>query len=90
MAVSPALPLWLSTAIPPVRRWPEGGREVWQRAEGLGFHATYTYNHRSWRSFRDVPWFGALPTLTAAAAVTDRLRLGALVTSVKPSSPIAA
>ncbi|WP_432140479.1 hypothetical protein [Streptomyces sp. bgisy084] len=25
-------------------------------------------------SFRDGPWFGALPTFTAAATATDRLR----------------
>ncbi|MFC8778498.1 LLM class flavin-dependent oxidoreductase [Streptomyces nigra] len=73
--------LRLSTVILPYRRWSEGGREAWQRAEQLGFHAAYTYDHLSWRSFRDGPWFGAVPTLTAAAAVTDRLRLGTLVTS---------
>ncbi len=76
----------LSTVILPVDRWHEGARATWQRAEELGFHAAYTYDHLSWRSFRDGPWFGALPTLTAAA--THRLRLGALVTSVKPCSPI--
>jgi alkanesulfonate monooxygenase SsuD/methylene tetrahydromethanopterin reductase-like flavin-dependent oxidoreductase (luciferase family) len=50
----------------------------------LGFHTAFTYDHLSWRSFRDGPWFGAVPTLTAAACVTDRLRLGTLVTSAKP------
>ncbi len=80
--------LRLSTVILPVDRWHQGGRATWQRAEELGFHAAYTYDHLSWRSFRDGPWFGAVPTLTAAAAATERLRLGTLVTSVKPSSPI--
>ncbi|UZJ30410.1 LLM class flavin-dependent oxidoreductase [Streptomyces endophytica] len=78
----------LSTVILPVRRWSEGGREVWQRAEELGFHAAYTYDHLSWRSFRDQPWFGALPTLTAAAAATSRLRLGTLVTSPNFRHPV--
>lgn len=73
----------LSTVILPVRRWHEGGRAEWQRAEQLGFHAAYTYDHPSWRTFRDGPWFGAVPTLTAA---TERIRLGTLVTSVKPRS----
>jgi alkanesulfonate monooxygenase SsuD/methylene tetrahydromethanopterin reductase-like flavin-dependent oxidoreductase (luciferase family) len=63
---------------------------VWQRAEDLGLHAAYTYDHLSWRTFRDEPWFGAVPTLTAAAAVTERIRLGTLVTSVKPRSYITA
>nr|WP_269463638.1 LLM class flavin-dependent oxidoreductase [Streptomyces lincolnensis] len=82
--------LRLSTVILPYRRWHEGSREAWQRAEQLGFHTAYTYDHLSWRTFRDGPWFGAVPTLTAAAGVTDRLRLGTLVTSVKAFSPIAA
>ncbi|MGW1789173.1 LLM class flavin-dependent oxidoreductase [Streptomyces tubercidicus] len=78
----------LSTLILPVRRWSEGGREVWQRAEELGFHAAYTYDHLSWRSFRDQTWFGAVPTLTAAAGVTSRMRLGTLVTSPNFRHPV--
>ncbi|MEW1793414.1 LLM class flavin-dependent oxidoreductase [Streptomyces niveus] len=80
--------LRLSTVILPVDRWHEGGRAKWQRAEELGFHAAYTYDHLSWRTFRDGPWFGALPTLTAAATATDRLRLGTLVTSPNFRHPV--
>ncbi|MFC8239550.1 LLM class flavin-dependent oxidoreductase [Streptomyces chartreusis] len=80
--------LRLSTVILPYRRWSDGGRKAWQRAEQLGFHAAYTYDHLSWRSFRDGPWFGAVPTLTAAAAVTDQLRLGTLVTSPNFRHPV--
>ncbi len=80
--------LRLSTVILPVDRWHEGGRAKRQRAEELGFHAAYTYDHLSWRSFRDGPWFGALPTLTAAATATDRLRLGTLVTSPNFRHPV--
>jgi alkanesulfonate monooxygenase SsuD/methylene tetrahydromethanopterin reductase-like flavin-dependent oxidoreductase (luciferase family) len=64
--------LRLSTVILPYRRWHEGGRAAWERAEQLGFHTAYTYDHLSWRSFRDGPWFGAVPTLTAAASVAQR------------------
>ncbi|WP_328537869.1 LLM class flavin-dependent oxidoreductase [Streptomyces sp. NBC_00344] len=78
----------LSTVILPVRRWAEGGRDQWVRAEDLGFHAAYTYDHLSWRTFRDGPWFGAVPTLTAAAAATSRLRLGTLVTSPNFRHPV--
>ena len=79
----------LSTVILPIYRWHDEGREVWRRAEQLGFHAAYTYDHLSWRvPFRDGPWFGAVPTLTAAAGVTERIRIGTLVTSVKPRSCI--
>ncbi len=79
----------LSTVILPVHRWSEG-QKVWRRTEELGFHAAYTYDRLSWRSFRDEPWFGSVPTLTAAATATERIRLGTLVTSVKPRSPITA
>ncbi|MEV6103285.1 LLM class flavin-dependent oxidoreductase [Streptomyces sp. NPDC051940] len=78
----------LSTVILPIKRWHEGGREDWQRAEELGFHTAYTYDHLSWRTFRDGPWFGAVPTLTAAAAATSRLRLGTLVTSPNFRHPV--
>ncbi|GGT67881.1 LLM class flavin-dependent oxidoreductase [Streptomyces lateritius] len=80
--------LRLSTVILPVHRWHEGGRDRWLRAEELGFHAAYTYDHLSWRSFRDGPWFGALPTLTAAATATERMRLGTLVTSPNFRHPV--
>ncbi|MGW4300757.1 LLM class flavin-dependent oxidoreductase [Streptomyces sp. NPDC004646] len=80
--------LRLSTLILPVDRWHEGGRAKWQRAEDLGFHAAYTYDHLSWRSFRDGPWFGAVPTLAAAAATTSRLRLGTLVASPNFRHPV--
>ncbi|MFE7510353.1 LLM class flavin-dependent oxidoreductase [Streptomyces sp. NPDC057540] len=77
----------LSTVILPIHRWSEG-QKIWRRAEDLGFHAAYTYDHLSWRSFRDGPWFGALPTLTAAATATERLRLGTLVTSPNFRHPV--
>ncbi|WP_030420103.1 LLM class flavin-dependent oxidoreductase [Streptomyces sp. SCSIO 75703] len=77
----------LSTVILPIHRWGEG-QKTWRRAEELGFHTAYTYDHLSWRTFRDGPWFGALPTLTAAATVTNRLRLGTLVTSPNFRHPV--
>jgi alkanesulfonate monooxygenase SsuD/methylene tetrahydromethanopterin reductase-like flavin-dependent oxidoreductase (luciferase family) len=79
----------LSTVILPIYRWAEQGRGVWERAEELGFGAAYTYDHLSWRvPFRDGPWFGAVPTLTAAAGVTERMRLGTLVTSPNFRHPV--
>ncbi|MBM7437971.1 LLM class flavin-dependent oxidoreductase [Streptomyces sp. HB132] len=78
----------LSTVILPIHRWHDGGRPLWVRAEELGFHAAYTYDHLAWRTFRDGPWFGAVPTLTAAAAATERLRLGTLVTSPNFRHPV--
>ncbi|WP_033217724.1 LLM class flavin-dependent oxidoreductase [Kitasatospora phosalacinea] len=77
----------LSTVILPIHRWSEG-QQVWRRAEEFGFHAAYTYDHLSWRSFRDEPWFGSVPTLTAAACATERIRLGTLVTSPNFRHPV--
>ncbi|MEU7114599.1 LLM class flavin-dependent oxidoreductase [Streptomyces sp. NPDC046182] len=78
----------LSTVILPVHRWHEGGRDQWVRAEQLGFHAAYTYDHLSWRSLRDRTWFGAIPVLTAAAGATERIRLGTMVTSPSFRHPV--
>jgi alkanesulfonate monooxygenase SsuD/methylene tetrahydromethanopterin reductase-like flavin-dependent oxidoreductase (luciferase family) len=80
--------LRLSTVILPYRRWHEGSSAAWRRAEELGFDTAYTYDHLSWRSFRDGPWFGAIPTLTAAAGITERMRLGTLVTSPNFRHPV--
>jgi alkanesulfonate monooxygenase SsuD/methylene tetrahydromethanopterin reductase-like flavin-dependent oxidoreductase (luciferase family) len=77
----------LSTVILPIHRWSDG-QKVWRRAEELGFHTAYTYDHLSWRTFRDGPWFGAVPTLTAAATATERIRLGTLVTSPNFRHPV--
>ncbi|OIV38474.1 luciferase [Mangrovactinospora gilvigrisea] len=79
----------LSTVILPIYRWRTEGRAVWQRAEALGLHAGYTYDHLSWRGeFREGPWFGAVPTLAAAAEATGRLRLGTMVTSPNFRHPV--
>ncbi|TQK53129.1 luciferase-like monooxygenase [Streptomyces sp. SLBN-118] len=78
----------LSTVILPVRPWHDGGHDEWTRAEQLGFHTAYTYDHLSWRTFRDGPWYGAVPTLTAAASATERMRLGTLVTSPNFRHPV--
>jgi alkanesulfonate monooxygenase SsuD/methylene tetrahydromethanopterin reductase-like flavin-dependent oxidoreductase (luciferase family) len=77
----------LSTVILPVYPWREG-RGLWRRAEELGFHAAYTYDHLTWQSFRGGPWHGTVPTLSAAAAVTERIRLGTMVASPNFRHPV--
>jgi alkanesulfonate monooxygenase SsuD/methylene tetrahydromethanopterin reductase-like flavin-dependent oxidoreductase (luciferase family) len=71
----------------PEHRW-AAARPLWRRAEELGFDHVWTYDHLTWRSFRDAPWFGAIPTLTAAALATTRIRLGPLVTSPNFRHPL--
>jgi alkanesulfonate monooxygenase SsuD/methylene tetrahydromethanopterin reductase-like flavin-dependent oxidoreductase (luciferase family) len=71
----------------PEAGWASSERR-WQRAEELGFEHAWTYDHLSWRSFRDLPWYSAIPTLTAAAAATSRLRVGTLVASPNFRHPL--
>ena len=72
----------------PERRWAEG-RRLWQAAEELGFDHAWTYDHIGWRDLVDGPWFDAVPTLTAAATVTSRIRLGTHVASANFRHPAA-
>jgi alkanesulfonate monooxygenase SsuD/methylene tetrahydromethanopterin reductase-like flavin-dependent oxidoreductase (luciferase family) len=77
----------LSTVILPLERWPRSS-EKWRRAEELGFFAAYIYDHLSWPHFRDRPWFASVPTLTAAAVETSKIRLGTLVTTPNFRHPV--
>jgi alkanesulfonate monooxygenase SsuD/methylene tetrahydromethanopterin reductase-like flavin-dependent oxidoreductase (luciferase family) len=71
----------------PEQRW-SAARDRWRTAEDLGFHHAWTYDHLTWRGLRDKSWFGAVPTLAAAAATTSRLRLGTLVASPNFRHPV--
>jgi alkanesulfonate monooxygenase SsuD/methylene tetrahydromethanopterin reductase-like flavin-dependent oxidoreductase (luciferase family) len=77
--VSGRFPLRVGVLILPDMPWRDA-RPVWERAEAMGFDHAWTYDHLAWRGLRDGPWFGAIPTLTAAATATARIRLGPLVT----------
>jgi len=80
-------PLRIGVLILPDLPWPGAG-QLWRRAEELGLSHAWTYDHLTWRGHRDRPWFAAIPTLTAAAAVTDRIRLGTLVASPNFRHPL--
>jgi alkanesulfonate monooxygenase SsuD/methylene tetrahydromethanopterin reductase-like flavin-dependent oxidoreductase (luciferase family) len=71
----------------PDQRWQDGARR-WRQAEEYGFDHAWTYDHLGWRSLVDGPWFDAVPTLTAAALVTSRLRLGTFVASPNFRHPV--
>jgi alkanesulfonate monooxygenase SsuD/methylene tetrahydromethanopterin reductase-like flavin-dependent oxidoreductase (luciferase family) len=71
----------------PAEPW-RAQRETWQRAETLGFDHAWTFDHLAWRWLREEAWFGAVPTLAAAAAVTSRIRLGTLVASPNFRHPV--
>jgi len=77
----------VGVVILPEHPW-SSARDLWRRAEDLGFDHAWTYDHLAWRTLRDGPWFGAIPTLTAAALVTERIRLGPLVASPNFRHPV--
>ncbi|MEV4753868.1 LLM class flavin-dependent oxidoreductase [Micromonospora sp. NPDC049559] len=71
----------------PDQRWSEAEHR-WRQAERWGFDHAWTYDHIGWRDLVDGPWFDAVPTLTAAATVTSRIRLGTLVASPNFRHPV--
>lgn len=68
-------------------RW-WSGEPKWRHAEEFGFDHAWTYDHLSWRDLADGPWFSAIPTLTAAATVTSRIKLGTFVASPNFRHPV--
>ncbi|MBL7501772.1 LLM class flavin-dependent oxidoreductase [Frankia sp. CNm7] len=77
----------LGVLILPELPWAEAGA-LWRRAEDLGFDHAWTYDHVAWGVLRDEPWYGAVPTLAAAALSTTRIRLGTLVASPNFRHPV--
>ncbi len=71
----------------PDQRWSQAARR-WRLAEEYGFAHAWTYDHLGWRSLVDGPWFDAAVTLTAAATVTSRIRLGTMVASPHVRQPV--
>jgi alkanesulfonate monooxygenase SsuD/methylene tetrahydromethanopterin reductase-like flavin-dependent oxidoreductase (luciferase family) len=71
----------------PEHRWADAA-PMWRAAEELGFDHAWTYDHLVWGGLQESPWFGTVPTLTAAAMVTSTIRLGTFVTSPNYRHPV--
>ena len=71
----------------PEHSWSEA-EPRWRAAEELGFDHAWTFDHVTWGGLPDSPWFAAVPTLAAAAAVTSRIGLGTFVTSPNNHHPV--
>jgi alkanesulfonate monooxygenase SsuD/methylene tetrahydromethanopterin reductase-like flavin-dependent oxidoreductase (luciferase family) len=64
----------------PEHPWREAAA-MWRAAEEMGFAHAWTYDHLVWSGLQSHPWFGAVPTLAAAATVTSRIALATFVSS---------
>lgn len=71
----------------PTDPWPQTVARA-RHLEALGYAHLWTYDHLSWRRYRDQPWHAALPWLTGLAGVTSRVRLGTMVTSPTFRHPV--
>ncbi|SDC76509.1 LLM class flavin-dependent oxidoreductase [Actinokineospora iranica] len=71
----------------PEHRW-WAAEPCWRGAEEYGFDHAWTYDHLGWRTLVDGPWFDSITTLTAAAMVTSRIRLGTLVATPHFRHPV--
>ena len=71
----------------PQQRWSQAA-PIWAAVEQMGFDHAFTYDHLAWRDLADEPWFATVPTLTAAATVTSRVRLGTWVASPNFRHPV--
>jgi alkanesulfonate monooxygenase SsuD/methylene tetrahydromethanopterin reductase-like flavin-dependent oxidoreductase (luciferase family) len=56
--------------------------------EALGYAHLWTYDHLSWRRYRERPWHAAIPWLTGIAASTSTIRLGTMVASPNFRHPV--
>ncbi|MGW4110444.1 LLM class flavin-dependent oxidoreductase [Actinosynnema sp. NPDC004786] len=71
----------------PEYRWAEA-EPRWRAAEAYGFAHAWTFDHLGWGPLVDAPWFGSVPTLSAAAVVTSRIGLGFMVASPNFRHPL--
>jgi alkanesulfonate monooxygenase SsuD/methylene tetrahydromethanopterin reductase-like flavin-dependent oxidoreductase (luciferase family) len=74
-------------AILPEHPW-SVAEPMWREAERMGFDHAWTFDHVTWQGLPGSPWFGAVPTLAAAAAVTERIALGTFVSSPNNHHPV--
>lgn len=76
-----------SVVVLPDRPWAVAAPR-WRAADELGASTVWTYDHLAWGQLGGSPWYGAVPTLAAAAGITSRAGLGTLVTSPSFRHPV--
>ncbi|AXG15478.1 LLM class flavin-dependent oxidoreductase [Intrasporangium calvum] len=71
----------------PEHSWPVA-EPLWREVDAMGFDHAWTFDHITWGGLPESPWFAAVPTLAAAAAVTSRVGLGTFVSSPNNHHPV--
>jgi alkanesulfonate monooxygenase SsuD/methylene tetrahydromethanopterin reductase-like flavin-dependent oxidoreductase (luciferase family) len=71
----------------PTDPWPATVQRA-QRLERLGYDHLWTYDHLSWRRYRDRDWHAAIPWLTGLAMATEQIRIGTMVASPNFRHPV--
>jgi alkanesulfonate monooxygenase SsuD/methylene tetrahydromethanopterin reductase-like flavin-dependent oxidoreductase (luciferase family) len=59
-----------------------------RRLEQMGYAHLWTYDHLSWRRYRDQAWHATFPWLTGLAAATSSIRLGTMVSAPTIRHPV--
>jgi alkanesulfonate monooxygenase SsuD/methylene tetrahydromethanopterin reductase-like flavin-dependent oxidoreductase (luciferase family) len=77
----------LGVVVLPTDPWPQT-RALAQQLDDLGYDHVWTYDHLSWRHYRERAWQAAMPWLTGIAASTTRIRVGPLVSSPNFRHPV--
>jgi alkanesulfonate monooxygenase SsuD/methylene tetrahydromethanopterin reductase-like flavin-dependent oxidoreductase (luciferase family) len=71
----------------PTDPWPETVARA-THLDALGFDHLWTYDHLSWRRYRDRPWHATVPWLAGLAGATETIRLGTMVASPNFRHPV--
>lgn len=77
----------LGVVLPQVRPWAEWSRDLLE-LEAMGYDVAYVYDHLTHPTAPGQWLADGFATLTAAAAVTERIGLGTLVASATLHSPV--
>ena len=78
----------LSAIVLPDRHPPTAFLADVGEAERAGLRTVWTYDHLVWPLLADGPWYGSVPLLAAAAALTERVRLGIQVATPNFRHPV--
>lgn len=63
-------------------------RDVWRAVDPLPYCSAWMFDHLAWRGRPGGFWLGAVPALAAAGELTQRIRLGTLVSSPNFRHPL--